>query len=103
MGKLLERAVKRSCLSATDVAKVLRVNRRTLYNWFIQETLKGETVSYINDALIIAKIEYITVKDDNNGFKTVLNTRPDWSNKYFELLQDYSDISAEYHQETDSN
>jgi len=52
-GQLLERAVRRSALSLSDIARGLRVNRRSLYNWFKHEELSesiflkvGQIINY---------------------------------------------------------
>jgi hypothetical protein len=41
-GEILERAIRRSGNSISDVARLLNINRRSVYNWFNQQQLKPE-------------------------------------------------------------
>lgn len=50
-GEVVERIVRRNGVSITDLARRLKVNRRSVYNWFNQKTLKLELLCKIGQAL----------------------------------------------------
>ncbi|MDB5019809.1 MAG: hypothetical protein JWQ28_936, partial [Pedobacter sp.] len=41
-GQILERAIRRNGNSISDVARLLNINRRSVYNWFNQAQLRPE-------------------------------------------------------------
>jgi predicted transcriptional regulator len=43
-GETIEKVVRRNGHSITDVAKLTKVNRRSVYNWFNQPKLKPEII-----------------------------------------------------------
>jgi len=50
-GQLLERVIRREGYSISEVARLTKVNRRSVYNWFRQETLRPEIICKIGLAL----------------------------------------------------
>lgn len=111
MGKLLERAVKRSSLTTLEVAEVLKINRRTLYNLFNQNVIREDTVSLINQALLSKVVvenkvfaENIEASNtDNKEASDDMDTNSDWKNKYIHLIKNYSEMIDDDHKEVNSN
>ncbi|RZK63881.1 MAG: XRE family transcriptional regulator, partial [Pedobacter sp.] len=52
MGELLERAVKQRGMSLTQIAIALNISRRTLYNWFKQETIDEVIMQRISKVML---------------------------------------------------
>jgi hypothetical protein len=111
MGKLLERAVKRSSLTTLEVAEVLKINRRTLYNLFNQIVIREDTVSLINQALlskVVVENKVFTEKieasnTDNKEASDDMDTNSDWKNKYIHLIKNYSEMIDDDHREVNNN
>jgi hypothetical protein len=50
-GEIIERVIRRGGHSITNAARILNVERRTIYNWFNHQKLKHETIYQIGHAL----------------------------------------------------
>src|SRR4051812_28015958 len=46
-GEIVELAVRRKGVSISELSRRMHVNRRSIYNWFEQKTLKIETICEI--------------------------------------------------------
>ncbi|WP_146198820.1 hypothetical protein [Pararcticibacter amylolyticus] len=51
MGRIVEKQVRLSMVSITDISKSLNVNRRTLYNWFTRPRIPEAVVLNIGDCI----------------------------------------------------
>ena len=50
-GQIVERVVRRNKVSISELARRLQVNRRSVYNWFDQKTLKIDIICKIGHVL----------------------------------------------------
>ncbi|WP_423148845.1 hypothetical protein [Rubrolithibacter danxiaensis] len=97
-GALLEKAVRNSDVSITDLAKKLNVNRRTLYYWFNKKYVRVDVMHEIgkiihrdfSDTFIPARSG-----SSMNETRTSGNINPDinyWKDKYRNLLDKYENL-----------
>ncbi len=96
-GEILEKVIRRTGPSLTDLAKLMNVNRRSIYNWFMQPRLKPEIILRIGRAISHDfSIEFpgLFVSED---FKVEPpselaseNNITVWKEKYIELLERYT-------------
>lgn len=108
-GEIVEKVVRREGHSLTDIAKMMGVNRRSIYNWFLQQRLKPDTILRIGRAIkhdfsiefpnlfvsddfkVEAKI--VSASSSDNGEE--VNT---WMEKYIDLLERYNHLLTSKHQ-----
>lgn len=65
-GQIIERVIRRNKVSISELARRMQVNRRSVYNWFDQKTLKLE---------IICKIGHVLDYDFSIDFPEILGER----------------------------
>ncbi len=105
-GETIEKVVRRNGHSITDVAKLTKVNRRSVYNWFNQPRLKPEIIykigCVINHDFSAELPQLFTPEDFERGFKehAPLEQRTDvnndiWKDKYIDLMERYTALLAE--------
>jgi lambda repressor-like predicted transcriptional regulator len=102
-GAILEKVVRNSGISIAELARRVRVDRRSLYNWFEQKKLKYE---------VVAKVGYVLgydfskefpefrfqapLMEKNNisfGIKDETSEESEyWKSKYISLLEKYSEL-----------
>lgn len=104
-GQIVERIIRRNGHSISELARLTKVNRRSVYNWFNQRHLKPEIIYRIGCVLnydfsaefpnLFSRDEFIRQhapepRDmiqktplDANGFT-------DWKDKYIDLLEKYN-------------
>jgi len=115
-GQIVERVVRRNKVSISELARRLQVNRRSVYNWFDQKTLKID---------IICKIGHVLNHDFSVDFPEAFGERgfgamenliesvnstehkhPNsvhyWMVKYISLLEKYNDLLAHEAAKVDS-
>ncbi len=97
MGEIVEKQVRLSMVSITDVSKSLKVNRRTLYNWFSKPVIPesvilniGECIGYDfsnqipqlaeSKALFKSRVSMSYPKEEDSAYKM----------KYLHLLEKYN-------------
>ena len=101
-GSILEKAVRNSNMSITEIAKRLHVNRRSIYYWFDKKRL---------DTAILEDIGVIINHDFKSSLPTTFNNRTSlyfqktpaksdediiyWKDKYNQLLQRYNATVSE--------
>lgn len=102
-GQLVEKALRRNSYNISEVAKLLNVNRRSLYNWFCQSRLKAEVI-YKLDAVLgynfsvdFPELFTLNELDRFPGNKTSNgDAAPErqilWKDKYISLLEEYNDM-----------
>ena len=106
-GENLELAIRRSGVSISEVAKRMHVNRRTVYNWFQQASMRPE---------IVCEVGYIIGQDFSKDFPQSFNDKGSavkgsgvnqmdnmenevpsteyWMLKYIELLEKHNQVLA---------
>ena len=104
-GEIIEKAVRESGISITELAKRIGKSRRHIYNLFNNSNIEWEIIITIGKAIRhdfskdfsdLEKLNKYMVKD---GVSVVMedtaayNNNPDyWENKYLELLEDYNKL-----------
>lgn len=108
-GEIVEKVVRREGHSLTDIAKMMGVNRRSIYNWFLQQRLKPDTILRIGRAIkhdfstefpgmFVSddfKVEAKIVSPPNLDNGPEVNT---WMEKYIDLLERYNLLLTSSHQ-----
>lgn len=100
-GEIVEKVVRREGHSLTDLAKITGVNRRSIYNWFLQQRLKPEIILRIGRAIkhdFSIEFPREFVPDDFKvETKAELSLNTDdreevnvWKEKYIDLLERYN-------------
>lgn len=109
VGKIIERVVRRDHVRISELSRKLHVSRRTIYNWFNQESLSFEIICKIGSAIMhdfskefpeeFARIDS-EIGDNMNAFSTndPMSAAPSsgtveyWMNKYIRLLEKYNEL-----------
>ncbi|TCC92715.1 helix-turn-helix domain-containing protein [Pedobacter hiemivivus] len=109
VGKVIERAVRRDHMGISALSRKLHVSRRTIYNWFDQESLSFEIICKIGNAIKydfskefpddFARIDD-EIGSNMNQFTNGDNSSPEsfsssvnyWMNKYIKLLEKYNEL-----------
>ena len=105
-GEIVEHAVRSQNVNISELSRRMKVNRRTLYNWFQQKSLNADVICGIGQV-----INYDFSKDFNEELETskikskerVLNPKINkeyvsqesvyyWMEKYICLLEDYKKL-----------
>ena len=103
-GEHLELAIRRSGVSISEVAKQMHVNRRTVYHWFQQPSLRNEIVNEVGYIIRHDFSKEFPELINEGGFEATQNklkeTEKDqfesstsiqyWMLKYIELLEKYN-------------
>jgi len=112
-GQIVEYTVRKKGLSIAELARLVNVNRRSVYNWFNQEKLKVETIYRIGIAIkhdfsiefpdIFAKGDFANSKingeggvDDSKDCDTLADHL--WKERYISLLENYNTFLSRYPQ-----
>jgi plasmid maintenance system antidote protein VapI len=102
-GETVEKIIRREGHSLTEVANLLNVNRRTVYNWFLKPRLTRDTIQRIGmvikhdfsaefPALFTAadfRSETKEFSSMNPGDRPFIPEADDWKLKYTHLQQRY--------------
>lgn len=103
-GAIVERVVRRSGVSITELARRTHVNRRSVYNWFNQKRLKLDIICKIGYVLghdFSIEFPNLFPKDEFTQMKRLVETRDEvensesvyyWMNKYITLLERYNEL-----------
>ena len=105
-GAIVERVVRRSGVSITELARRTNVNRRSVYNWFNQKILKLDVICKIGNVLghdfSLEFPNYFPNSENNPSVKKSINVAIDeanssesvyyWMNKYIGLLEKYNEL-----------
>jgi len=101
-GQLLELEVRVTGFSLVDLAKKLKVNRRTIYNWYAKTNLPLDVFVRVGDIIGVDFIKKYPedVKGVTNTYQTPLgglaNSSDDvWKDKYIALLEETLKIKRE--------
>lgn len=105
-GEIIEKVMRRNGYSISDAARIMNVNRRSIYNWFDQPKLKDQIIFKIGCALrydfSTEFPELFSSEDFQKAFsanKTKQSTVSEevekityWKDKYINLLEQYNGI-----------
>lgn len=105
-GALIEKLIRRNGVSISQLAMRMKVNRRSVYNWFDQQTLKLDVILKIgtiigcdipknypeaftpDEFLMLEEMGiYMTNVSDDSG-----NNEKFWMDKYVNLLEEYNQL-----------
>jgi len=107
-GEIIEKVIRRNGYNISEVAKLMDVNRRSIYNWFAQPKLKAETIFKIGCVLrhdfskefpeLFSSEEFeraFEEKKQHAATSTVEHEKVNfWKDKYIQLLEEYNEILA---------
>ena len=100
-GLIVEKVVRRSGFSISEIARSINVNRRSIYNYFGQERLSIDIIAAFETAL-----NHDFSQDIPEYSKYKLNKMPVgkefgeaeiWKKKYLYLLEKYNDLLLKQH------
>ncbi|MDB5020430.1 MAG: hypothetical protein JWQ28_1557 [Pedobacter sp.] len=104
-GQIVERIIRRKGYSISELARLTKVNRRSVYNWFNQKQLKPEIIFRIGTVVnydFSAEFPGLFPDEDfskQNKFVVYNNqaNAPDlnysyWKDKYIDLLEKYNQL-----------
>ena len=100
-GRIVEYVVRRNGYSLSDLANELKVNRRTIYNWFKSETLRTDIIFNVGKAVrhdfsnefpemftseeFELKPRYLSPKNETAEYSP-------YKDKYIALLEKYNNL-----------
>ncbi|MFC6101863.1 helix-turn-helix domain-containing protein [Olivibacter domesticus] len=108
-GEIIERTIRRNGYSISELARLMKVNRRSIYNWFNQPKFKPDIIFKIGCALkhdfSNEFPELFSSEEFQNAFSNhkLLNSEllfeerqkiNYWKDKYINLLEEYNQILA---------
>ncbi|GGE63920.1 putative ATPase subunit gpP of terminase [Pedobacter psychrotolerans] len=104
-GQTVERIIRRNGYSIAELARIIKVNRRSVYNWFNQRHLKPEIIFRIGSVLnhdFSSEFPSLFVKGETIGKSTIHYTESaenpsgledaNWKDKYIDLLEKYNEL-----------
>lgn len=92
-GSIVEKAIRRSSRSITDIAKSTNLNRRSIYNYFNQKRLKPSLIISIGTAIQFDFSEEIPeLKSNKNHIDVTFEKEDYWKSRYIDLLEKYNAI-----------
>ncbi|WP_134089233.1 helix-turn-helix domain-containing protein [Olivibacter sp. XZL3] len=107
-GEIIERTIRRNGYSISELSRLMKVNRRSIYNWFNQPKFKPDIIFKIGCALkhdfsnefpeLFSSDEFQKVFNDTKKTLQVrfLNEEHEkvsyWKDKYINLLEEYNQI-----------
>lgn len=108
IGEMIEEIIRVNQLSISEVARKMHVNRRSVYNWFKQKSIRPYILHRICNVLAVDfSIELpSTIKDVQAKNKEPDDFQPPekesdsnsvnyWMNKYIYLLEKYNEILSQ--------
>ncbi|WP_134090533.1 helix-turn-helix transcriptional regulator [Olivibacter sp. XZL3] len=108
-GEIIERTIRRNGYSISELARLMKVNRRSIYNWFNQPKFKPEIIFKIGCALkhdfsiefpeLFSSDEFQRAFDNSKLLNVAFLTEEHekinyWKDKYINLLEEYNQILA---------
>jgi plasmid maintenance system antidote protein VapI len=108
-GEIIERTIRRNGYSISELARLMKVNRRSIYNWFNQPKFKPEIIFKIGCALkhdfsnefpeLFSSVEFQHAFNNSKLLNTALLSEERekinyWKDKYINLLEEYNQILA---------
>jgi transcriptional regulator with XRE-family HTH domain len=104
-GQIVERIIRRKGYSISELARLTKVNRRSVYNWFNQKQLKPEIIFRIGtvvnhdfssefpglfpDEDLSRQTKYVV---QSNQANTSDFNHTYWKDKYIDLLEKYNQL-----------
>lgn len=105
VGELIEELIRVNQLSISEVARKMHVNRRSVYNWFKQKSIRPYVLHRICNVLasdfsielpLVMKETQLDFKEKSEApgkeKKVDFNSVTYWMNKYIYLLEKYNEV-----------
>jgi hypothetical protein len=104
-GQVVEKVIRRDGHSISDISRLMKVNRRSVYNWFNQPNLRPEIIYRIGCIIkydFSVELPHIFKSEDfifetekprlSETFQVQIAAKDDvyWKKKYAELLKSYN-------------
>jgi len=107
-GEIIEKVIRRNGYNISEVAKLMNVNRRSIYNWFAQPKLKAEVIFKIGCVLrhdfskefpeLFSSEEFERAFEEKKQHALMATVEHEkvnfWKDKYIQLLEEYNQILA---------
>lgn len=107
-GKIVEKVIRREGHSISEISRLMKVNRRSVYNWFSQPQLRSEIIYRIGCITkhdfsvelpsIFSKKDFDFQSQEFSEPFSMENHHDDseyWKNKYDKLLKSYNLIKQD--------
>lgn len=99
-GAIVERVVRRSGISIAELARRIKVDRRSIYYWFKQSNLDAATIAKLGRALTYDfKQDFpdLNLDEQNEPVRSLAPTEEvmHWKTKYIGLLENYNYLLQE--------
>lgn len=91
-GKIIEKVIRRNGHSITDIARLARVNRRSVYNWFDQKNLRPNIILSIGSAINYDFSQDIPDLPEENPLSDQQAEDNVWKEKYIRLLEKHNEL-----------
>jgi hypothetical protein len=99
-GQILEYGIRKAGYNLSELAKHLRVNRRTLYNWFQSPRIRTDIIYRIGKIIrhdfSVDFPELLSYSDTDNQhspkIQDIILNDDLWKDKYISLLEKYNDL-----------
>lgn len=105
-GQIIEYRVRKNGYSISDLARGIKVNRRSVYNWFNQKYLKKDIIFHIGQILrhdFSQEFPELFVTDDFKSIQRINDHRSytpstysgdndHYKDKYLDLLEKYNSL-----------
>ncbi|QJD95631.1 helix-turn-helix transcriptional regulator [Mucilaginibacter robiniae] len=106
-GQVIEKVIRRNGYSISELAQMMNVNRRSIYNWFEQRRLKAEVISRMGEVLkydfsnefpelfspeTFAKDGAAKAIHKDGEANGETPAEISWKDKYISLLEKYNDL-----------
>lgn len=104
-GQIIEKVIRRNGYSISELARLTKVNRRSVYNWFNQRNLKSDIIYRIGSVLnydFSNEFPDLFVNNQsgepipliNDVFGRNIDFKSDiyWKDKYIQLLEKYNEL-----------
>jgi predicted transcriptional regulator len=94
-GLIVEKVVRRSGMSLSHLARLLNVNRRSIYNWFNQQRLSIDLILSIEKAI---GYDFSNEIPEYSKYRVSImkpvedNQSEVWKMKYVDLLEKYNEL-----------
>lgn len=108
-GEIIEMTIRRNGYSISELSRMLKVNRRSIYNWFAQARFKPEIIFKIGVAirydfskefpeLFTSEDFQREIEKNKQNFSAAIQYVEEtsyWKDKYITLLEEYNTVLAQ--------
>ncbi len=107
-GQIIEKIIRRNGYSISELARLTKVNRRSVYNWFNQRSLRSDIIYRIGSVLnydFSTEFPDLFADTEAHNTSTLFKTSMDlqdrkneiyWKDKYIQLLEKYNELLMKF-------